>query len=408
MVHPKPPFAGSEVALKYLARYTHRVAISDRRLLSSDDGAVRFSYNDYAQGGQQREMTLDSVEFLRRFLLHVCAAPKGPCFRSAVSEKTYCLYRKIRVLCASNFLVIVLDSLFSKGYREFLRIGLTLLGSGSSGLGVGRQSLTLSFNGEKIGAHAVDGPYRVADLSIQGSEGILLRSMVTETAGYTFTAFQGASGPPGPGTPPQINSGGIVDAAAFQPTVSAGGIASLFGLNLAAHLNVASSIPLPTDLSGVRVRVDDIAALLFFVSPAQVNFQIPVEAPSSGDAHVVVVRNGLNSPPQTAPFAPAAPAVFVDSNTRQAIALTNPEGVLVTAQNPAASGDILTVFLTGLVRRGGAGGAADGAVLLDLELPDGGAKRLVTRGTRRTQQVLQALGIRDRTPPGGPDRKPRM
>ena len=71
VVHPKPPFGGPEVALKYLARYTHRVAISDRRLLSSDDGTVRFSYKDYAQGGQQREMTLDALEFLRRFLLHL-------------------------------------------------------------------------------------------------------------------------------------------------------------------------------------------------------------------------------------------------------------------------------------------------------------------------------------------------
>ena len=75
VVHPKPPFGGPEVALKYLARYTHRVAISDRRLLSSDDSTVRFSYKDYAQGGQQREMTLDALEFLRRFLLH--ALPKG-------------------------------------------------------------------------------------------------------------------------------------------------------------------------------------------------------------------------------------------------------------------------------------------------------------------------------------------
>ena len=75
MVHPKPPFGGPEVALKYLARYTHRVAISDRRLLSCDDGSVRFSYKDYAQGGQQREMTLDALEFLRRFLQHVL--PKG-------------------------------------------------------------------------------------------------------------------------------------------------------------------------------------------------------------------------------------------------------------------------------------------------------------------------------------------
>ena len=75
MVYPKPPFGGPEVALKYLARYTHRVAISDRRLLSLDDGQVRFSYKDYVQGGQQRQMTLDAVEFLRRFLQHVL--PKG-------------------------------------------------------------------------------------------------------------------------------------------------------------------------------------------------------------------------------------------------------------------------------------------------------------------------------------------
>jgi len=68
-------FGGPEVALKYLARYTHRVAISDRRLISIEDGKVRFPYKDYAQGGQQREMPLDTLEFTRRFLLHVL--PKG-------------------------------------------------------------------------------------------------------------------------------------------------------------------------------------------------------------------------------------------------------------------------------------------------------------------------------------------
>ena len=75
VVHPQPPFGGPEVALKYLARYTHRVAISDRRLLSVQDDQVRFSYKDYAHRGQPREMTLDAVEFLRRFLLHVL--PQG-------------------------------------------------------------------------------------------------------------------------------------------------------------------------------------------------------------------------------------------------------------------------------------------------------------------------------------------
>ncbi len=71
VVHAKRPFGGPRGCLKYLARYTHRVAISNRRLLSLADGKVRFSWKDYKTGCQQREMTLDALEFLRRFLLHV-------------------------------------------------------------------------------------------------------------------------------------------------------------------------------------------------------------------------------------------------------------------------------------------------------------------------------------------------
>jgi hypothetical protein len=71
VVYAKPPFGGPEQVLKYLARYTHRVAISNRRLLAFRDGRVMFRWKDYAQGGQQRRMTLPAVEFIRRFLLHV-------------------------------------------------------------------------------------------------------------------------------------------------------------------------------------------------------------------------------------------------------------------------------------------------------------------------------------------------
>jgi hypothetical protein len=55
--------------LKYLARYTHRVAISNRRLLALEDGRVTFRWKDSAHGNRHRLMTLDAVEFLRRFLL---------------------------------------------------------------------------------------------------------------------------------------------------------------------------------------------------------------------------------------------------------------------------------------------------------------------------------------------------
>ncbi len=74
-VYSKPPFGGPERVLKYLARYTHRVAISNRRLLSFDGGRVRFRWKDYRRGGQPRVMTLEADEFIRRFLLHVL--PKG-------------------------------------------------------------------------------------------------------------------------------------------------------------------------------------------------------------------------------------------------------------------------------------------------------------------------------------------
>lgn len=71
VVYAKKPFGGPEQVLKYLARYTHRVAISNRRLLSIADGRVNFEWKNYADGNQTKTMGLEAVEFIRRFLLHV-------------------------------------------------------------------------------------------------------------------------------------------------------------------------------------------------------------------------------------------------------------------------------------------------------------------------------------------------
>ena len=75
VVYAKPPFGGPEHVLHYLARYTHRVAISNHRLLSVSAVAVRFRWKDYAHGSKLRTMTLASEEFLRRFVQHVL--PRG-------------------------------------------------------------------------------------------------------------------------------------------------------------------------------------------------------------------------------------------------------------------------------------------------------------------------------------------
>jgi hypothetical protein len=75
VVYAKPPFGGPEVVLKYLARYTHRVAISNARLVKVEDDQVLFRWKDYADGNRQKVMALEAVEFIRRFLLHV--VPSG-------------------------------------------------------------------------------------------------------------------------------------------------------------------------------------------------------------------------------------------------------------------------------------------------------------------------------------------
>jgi len=70
-VYSKPPFGGPEEVLKYLARYTHRVALSNHRLVALEQDRVTFTYKDYSQGGRRKEMTLPAEEFIRRFLLHI-------------------------------------------------------------------------------------------------------------------------------------------------------------------------------------------------------------------------------------------------------------------------------------------------------------------------------------------------
>jgi hypothetical protein len=71
VVYAKRPFAGPEQVLSYLARYTHRVAISNSRLVSMDNGKVCFGWKDYREEGKRKSMTLSAGEFIRRFLLHV-------------------------------------------------------------------------------------------------------------------------------------------------------------------------------------------------------------------------------------------------------------------------------------------------------------------------------------------------
>ncbi|MGY3238534.1 hypothetical protein ACVWZ4_000833 [Bradyrhizobium sp. USDA 4472] len=75
VVYAKPPFGSAEQVVHYVGRYTHRVAISNSRIVDIEVGKVRFRYKDYRRGSQQKVMTLDAGEFIRRFLIHIL--PEG-------------------------------------------------------------------------------------------------------------------------------------------------------------------------------------------------------------------------------------------------------------------------------------------------------------------------------------------
>jgi len=94
VVYARRPFGGPEQVLKYLARYTHRIAISNRRLVSVDDQSVSFRWKDYAHHNRPRTMTLDGAEFLRRFLIHAvprasCASVTSACWPTVCAHRTW-------------------------------------------------------------------------------------------------------------------------------------------------------------------------------------------------------------------------------------------------------------------------------------------------------------------------------
>jgi uncharacterized protein (TIGR03437 family) len=149
---------------------------------------------------------------------------------------------------------------------------------------------------------------------------------------------------------PMIGQNGIVDGAGFASVISSGGIASLFGTNLAPLGSAASAmvVPLPTILGGTQVLVNGVPAPLFYVSPTQINFQMPAE-PVGASVAVTVVSGGITSLQAMVNISSAGPGIFtVASNGSGQGAVLNQDNSPNSAQNPAASGSVIQIFATGL------------------------------------------------------------
>jgi uncharacterized protein (TIGR03437 family) len=139
----------------------------------------------------------------------------------------------------------------------------------------------------------------------------------------------------------------VVDAASFRVAIAPGGLASVFGTELAGVTVAATSLPLPTTLAGVRVQVAGVDAPLLFVSPRQINFQIPYGTPI-GSVAIVVITGTQQSSAELATVAIYAPSLFVNPDTGRPIIQRHPDGALITEENRAKPGDTLIIYVTGI------------------------------------------------------------
>lgn len=138
---------------------------------------------------------------------------------------------------------------------------------------------------------------------------------------------------------------GVANAADFTTTVAPGSLASLFGSGLSTTTTGPSSLPLPTTLAGVSVSVNGRSAPLTYISPTQINFQVPL-ATATGTASVSVTLNGQTSAPASVSVAASAPGILQYGANRGVI--VNPDGGVNGPNSPASAGSVVVVYLTGL------------------------------------------------------------
>jgi uncharacterized protein (TIGR03437 family) len=183
-------------------------------------------------------------------------------------------------------------------------------------------------------------------------------------AGQTHTVTQAGAAPSGP---PQLSTGGVTNAADYSRDFAPGVIVSIFGTSLASTAAGASRLPLPTTLEGASVEVVDgsrtLNAPLFYVSPTQINAQLPSDLTSSSVQ--VRVRNAAGaSGTDTITILPQAPRLFTKTmdGKGEAILFHSDNVTAVSASKPAQPGEVLVAYLTGLgaVTPGIAAGAAAG------------------------------------------------
>ncbi len=149
---------------------------------------------------------------------------------------------------------------------------------------------------------------------------------------------------------PAVAAGGVVNAASYRSELAPGTLASVFGANLAAGIRYAAPFPWPRSVAGIEVRLNGSPVPLLLLSDRQLNFLVPLETPE-GEAELVVATPLGVSEPVKIRLAATAPGIFADPATGLGAILVAPAGEperRSIAERPAAAGDYLEIYATGL------------------------------------------------------------
>jgi uncharacterized protein (TIGR03437 family) len=149
--------------------------------------------------------------------------------------------------------------------------------------------------------------------------------------------------------PPSVPANAVLNAASFATDVAVapGAIVAIFGSNLAVGSMPATQSPLPIELDQTSVTFNGVAAPLFYVSPGQINAQVPFSIPS-GSVSVQVSRGTSTSTAEMVNIASASPGIFIVNQANQTGAIVHLSGTVVTTSAPAVAGEYLSIYCTGL------------------------------------------------------------
>jgi adhesin/invasin len=143
---------------------------------------------------------------------------------------------------------------------------------------------------------------------------------------------------------PALNLDGIVNAASFAPALAPGSLFTIFASNLSAASVASAGAPWATSWNGISVKINGIPAPLAYVSPTQINAQVPFET-APGSAQLTIESSGTTAGPTPMTIQSAAPGIFMQTGGRAAA--LNQDGSLNLPANPAPAGSFISVYITG-------------------------------------------------------------